>query len=79
MYCVLTELRCSHILCCDVAPQGHCFCLQLMSEWEVFWLLGELWSSILSSCLMEQEASVDNVKGSEGVGGCFCVRLGELE
>lgn len=44
-----------------------------------FWLLGELWSSILSSCLMEQEALVDNVKGCEGVGGCFCVRLGEQE
>lgn len=31
-----------------------------------FGLLGELWSSILSGCLMEQAASVDNVKGCEG-------------
>lgn len=35
--------------------------------------LGKLWSSILSSCLMEQDASVDNVMGCEGVGRlCFC-------
>lgn len=42
------------------------FCLQLLSEWEVLGLLGELWSSILSGCLMEQAASVDNVKGCVG-------------
>lgn len=31
-----------------------------------FWLLGELWSSILSGCLMEQTASIHNFKGSKG-------------
>lgn len=31
-------------------------------------MLGEPWSSILSGCLMEQAASVDNVKGCEGGG-----------
>lgn len=42
-----------------------------------FGFLGELWSSILSSCLMEQEASVDNVKGCERLGWlCPCQTSG---
>lgn len=41
-----------------------------------FGLLGELWSSILSSCLLEREASVDNVKGCEGVGWLFLCQTG---
>lgn len=41
-----------------------------------FGLLGELWSSILSSCLLEQEASTDNVKGCEGVWWLFLCQTG---
>ena len=41
-----------------------------------FGLLGELWSSILSGCLMEQAASVDNVKGCEGAGCRFPCQTG---
>lgn len=38
-----------------------------------FGFLGKLWSSILSSCLMEQDTSLDNVMGCETVGRlCFC-------
>lgn len=44
-----------------------------------FGFLGELWSSILSGCLMEPAASIDNVKGVREVNGNFHVRLGELQ
>ena len=72
--CVLTGLWCFHILCCNVRLSVLFFCWQ--SEWEVFGLLGELWSSILSGCLMVRAASIDNAKGCEGGGWRFPCQTG---
>lgn len=64
--CSRTLVQSHALLWCCSSVQCFFFCLQLLSEWEVLGLLGELWSSILSGCLMEQAASVDNVKGCVG-------------
>lgn len=66
----------SHILCCGVVPQRTVSLFAVVVCVGGFGLLGELWSSILSGCLMEQAAPVDNVKGCEGGRWWFLCQTG---
>lgn len=74
--CACRTLVYSHILCCGVVPQRTVSLFAVVVGVGGFGLLGELWSSILSGCLMEQAAPVDNVKGCEGGRWWFLCQTG---